>query len=177
MTLGINPLPFDAVVLAGLVSQSGCAPHARARENTRVLQNWTHLFCGCTSGAERQSWRDYFLIFNQQHNQYEFVPVGAAGSGGRCWCGDGRGGVPGAGRGPRRVSGCGQPRERHGRREIYGCKWTRVRVRVRDVLLMGKKLRGSVAVPSGQEEKSVGMPFLAEREGKRAEKTVNGGEE
>lgn len=36
----------------------------------------------------------------------------------------------------------GDSREGHGRREIYGCEWTRVRARVRDVLLMGKKLRG-----------------------------------
>lgn len=46
-------------------------------------------------------------------------------------------------------------------------KWTQVRVRVRDGLLMRKKLRRSIAVPSGQE-KSVGMPFLAEREGKES---------
>lgn len=100
MTIGINPLPSDAVALATAVLQPGCAPHAQAREYTRVPQNWTRLFCGCTSGAECQKWRDYFLIFNQQHNQYGFVPVGAAGSGGRCWDGDGRE-VPGAGGGYR----------------------------------------------------------------------------
>lgn len=66
-----------------------------------------------------------------------------------------------------RVSGGGQPRWRHRRREIYGCKWIQVRVRVRDGLLTGKKRRGSIAVPSGREEKFVGM-FLAEREGKES---------
>lgn len=94
MTLGINPLPFDAVALATLVLQSGCAPHARARGKHACPAKLDPSFCGCTSGAECQSWRDCFLIFNQQHNQYELVPVGAAGSGGRCWCGDGRGVSP-----------------------------------------------------------------------------------
>lgn len=44
MTIGINPLPSDAVALATAVLQPGCAPHARAREYTRVPQNWTCLF-------------------------------------------------------------------------------------------------------------------------------------
>lgn len=87
--------------------------------------------------------------------------AGGAGVGAAGGCPRSREGVP-------RVSGGGQPRGTHGRREIYGCKWTQVRVKVRDALLMGKKLRGNIAVPSGQEEKSVRMPSLAEREGKES---------
>lgn len=43
MTLGVNPLPFDAVVLATLCYGRAVPPRAGIG-STRVPQNWTRLF-------------------------------------------------------------------------------------------------------------------------------------
>lgn len=143
-----------AVVRAGLCLAHGA--HACPQNRTRRF----------VTGTECRSRRDYSGIFNQQHNQYEFVPRGSRRQG---WRGSGRGdagagGPPGPwGAGGGEVAG-GQPGGRHGRREIYGCEW--IQVRARDGLLMGKKRRGNVAGPNGREEKSGGMRLLAERGGK-----------